>query len=99
MVLAQRLRDAGAKMYGAFWCSHCYEQKQEFGKGAMDVFPYVECFPEGWKQGIEMDPACKEANLEGFPTWVIGSERLEGEQPLEVLQSALDKTSAGNTKQ
>ena len=37
-------------MYGAFWCSHCYEQKQKFGLDAMQAFPYVECFPEGWKR-------------------------------------------------
>jgi hypothetical protein len=37
-------------MYGAFWCSHCYDQKQEFGREAMAEFPYVECFPEGWKK-------------------------------------------------
>ena len=26
--LARHLRSVGAKMYGAFWCSHCVEQKQ-----------------------------------------------------------------------
>ena len=26
--LAKHLRSIGAKMYGAFWCSHCNEQKQ-----------------------------------------------------------------------
>lgn len=34
-------------MYGAFWCSHCYDQKQAFGAEAMAAFPYVECYPEG----------------------------------------------------
>ena len=48
--LAQRLHNAGAQMYGAFWCSHCFDQKQQFGKAAMADFPYVECFPEGWKR-------------------------------------------------
>jgi uncharacterized membrane protein len=48
--LAHRLSEAGAKMYGAFWCSHCYDQKQEFGQAAMAEFPYVECFPDGWKK-------------------------------------------------
>lgn len=48
--LAKRLKDAGVKMYGAFWCSHCYDQKQDFGKQAMADFPYVECFPTGWKK-------------------------------------------------
>jgi uncharacterized membrane protein len=45
--LAERLRDGGARMYGAFWCSHCYDQKQTFGEEAMAAFPYVECYPEG----------------------------------------------------
>lgn len=48
--LSKRLQEAGAKMYGAFWCSHCLDQKQEFGKEAMSSFPYVECFPNGWKR-------------------------------------------------
>ena len=50
--LAQRLRGSGARMYGAFWCSHCYDQKQTFGQQAMPEFPYVECFPDGWKKVI-----------------------------------------------
>lgn len=55
--LAKRLKAAGAKMYGAFWCSHCYDQKQEFGQQAMAEFPYVECFPEGWKK-VGTSSAC-----------------------------------------
>lgn len=46
--LAKRLKDAGAKMYGAFWCSHCHEQKEAFGSQAMKDFPYVECYPDGF---------------------------------------------------
>lgn len=26
--LARHLHSIGAKMYGAFWCSHCLEQKE-----------------------------------------------------------------------
>jgi hypothetical protein len=48
--LAKRLAEVGAKMYGAFWCSHCYDQKDDFGAAAMREFPYVECFPEGWQK-------------------------------------------------
>ncbi|CAI5512046.1 unnamed protein product [Closterium sp. Naga37s-1] len=29
--LAKHLSNVGAKLYGAFWCSHCYEQKQVRG--------------------------------------------------------------------
>lgn len=36
-----------AKMYGAFWCSHCYDQKQAFGKEAYARINYIECAPDG----------------------------------------------------
>jgi hypothetical protein len=46
--MAKKLKNAGAKMYGAFWCSHCFQQKEYFGQEAMADFPYVECYPEGF---------------------------------------------------
>lgn len=39
----------GAKFYGAFWCSHCYDQKVQFGAQAAELLPYVECFPDGYR--------------------------------------------------
>lgn len=36
-------------MYGAFWCPHCEDQREAFGREAMADFPYVECFPDGLK--------------------------------------------------
>jgi len=81
--LAKHLADTGAKMYGAFWCSHCIEQKEYFGSGA--EIPYVECFPDGWERGTPVAKACDVAKVEGFPTWVINGKKLEGEQTLEEL--------------
>lgn len=46
--LARRLRAAGARFYGAFWCSHCFEQKVAFGAAAAKELPYVECYPDGF---------------------------------------------------
>ncbi|MFM7713642.1 MAG: hypothetical protein ACKO7A_13315, partial [Microcystis sp.] len=34
IALAKHLKAIGAKEYGAFWCPHCYDQKQLFGKEA-----------------------------------------------------------------
>ena len=48
--LAKRLKAAGVEMYGAFWCNHCYDQKQAFGQEAMEEFPYVECYPDGYRK-------------------------------------------------
>ncbi|TMX04180.1 hypothetical protein EJD97_011048 [Solanum chilense] len=83
--LAKHLHSIGAKMYGAFWCSHCQEQKQMFGREAAKLLDYVECFPYGLKRGISMINACQEAKLEGFPTWVINGEVLSGEKKLSEL--------------
>jgi hypothetical protein len=48
--LAKHLKATGAQMYGAFWCSHCFEQKVLFGAEAVrEGFGYVECFPDGYK--------------------------------------------------
>jgi hypothetical protein len=72
--LAKHLRSIGAKMYGAFWCSHCFEQKQMFGKEAMKYVEYVECFPEGYRKGVQIAKACEAANIQGFPTWIINGQ-------------------------
>ena len=56
--LAKRLKDAGAKMYGAFWCSHCHEQKEAFGAQAMKDFPYVECYPDGFHKVLVAQDHC-----------------------------------------
>jgi hypothetical protein len=37
----------GARMYGAFWCSHCFAQKETFGQEAYSQIAYIECAPDG----------------------------------------------------
>ncbi|KAG8662849.1 thiol-disulfide oxidoreductase LTO1 isoform X2 [Manihot esculenta] len=83
--LARHLHSIGAKMYGAFWCSHCLEQKQMFGKEASDILDYVECFPDGYRKGTKIAKVCADAKIEGFPTWVINDQVLSGEQELSEL--------------
>ena len=85
--VAKHLKESGAKMYGAFWCSHCEDQKETFGAGA-DI-PYVECFPNGWEKGTPLAPACAAAEVTGFPTWVMGDgTKFEGEKTLQELAKA-----------
>jgi uncharacterized membrane protein len=67
--LAEHLTKQGAKMYGAYWCPHCYEQKQLFGKQAWAKITYIEC-----EQNAIENPqpkVCQQANIQGFPTWII----------------------------
>ena len=79
---AQCLTDSGATMYGAYWCSHCENQKEMFGD-SFKLVDYVECAdPEvdGMKQ------ECADAGIEGYPTWILGDGQvLPGEVPLEYL--------------
>jgi hypothetical protein len=71
-----------AKMYGAFWCPHCEEQKEKFGS-SFQYAPYIECGIKGSK-GIE--PVCTESGIKRFPTWIFADgTRVEGEHELEFL--------------
>lgn len=64
---AKCLQEKGVKFYGAFWCSHCQDQKKMFGKSAK-YLPYVECSSPDGKEQLDV---CKEKNIEGYPTWVF----------------------------
>nr|XP_043632056.1 thiol-disulfide oxidoreductase LTO1 [Erigeron canadensis] len=86
--LAAHLRSVGAKMYGAFWCSHCLEQKQMFGREAAKLLDYVECFPDGFQNGTELSQECKKVKIEGFPMWVINGQVLKGYQEFPQLAKA-----------
>lgn len=55
--IASKLKDVNAKMYGAFWCSHCFNQKQELGIEAYEgqYYTYIECDKEGF---LSNSPLC-----------------------------------------
>jgi hypothetical protein len=83
---AKCLSSKQAKMYGAYWCPHCADQKEEFGASFRYV-NYVECAIKGSK---EMTAACTAAGVQHFPTWQFGAGPLvEGVFPLQELS---DKT-------
>jgi len=92
--LARALRASGAQMFGAFWCSHCFEQKQAFGIAAQDELPYVECYPDGFRRGTRPATACLAAGVEGFPSWKIGGKMYEGEKSFDELEEAMRRAQA-----
>jgi hypothetical protein len=63
---ARCLTDRGVKMYGAWWCPHCVEQKEKFA-GSFEYAPYVECGIKGDIQG--QSQVCKDEKLQHYPTW------------------------------
>lgn len=78
IALAQHLKQTGAKMYGAYWCPHCHDQKQLFGKQAFSIVDYVECSdPQNPRQQKQV---CSQAKIEGYPTWEINGKLLEARQ-------------------
>lgn len=68
---AECLTDNGAKMYGAYWCSHCQDQKKEFGK-SFEYVDYIECTDNEFE--------CKNAGITGYPTWSIDGTNYPGAQ-------------------
>lgn len=92
LALAEHLTKVGAKKYGAYWCPHCYDQKQLFGKEAFSKIDYVECAPDGKNSQVD---ACRAAGIQGFPTWIINGKIYEGTQTLEKLAEITKYT--GNT--
>lgn len=83
--LADHLRTTGAKMYGAYWCPHCHEQKEAFGKEAFALVNYVECDPNGLNPQPEL---CREAGITGYPSWEIEGKIYSGRQTLDELADA-----------
>jgi hypothetical protein len=78
--LAVHLASVGARMYGAYWCPHCLQQKDIFGAAARRL-PYIECATG--PQGSPQAEACQAASIRNYPTWIIGGQRYE-----EVLSQA-----------
>lgn len=82
---AQCLGAKGAKMYGAYWCPHCSDQKDLFGS-SFQYAPYVEC---GIKGSHNEAQVCTDAGVKRFPTWTFADgTRVEGEHPLAFLSQA-----------
>jgi foldase protein PrsA len=79
---AKCLTDNGAKMYGAYWCSHCNAQKTMFGE-SVQYITYIECAVEGKPQVQTSE--CTTAGITGYPTWIINGKKYPGQQPLKTL--------------
>jgi hypothetical protein len=83
---AKCLASKNAKMYGLYWCPHCAEQKEKFGKSFQYV-PYVECAVQGSK---ELAPECKAAGAKLFPSWQFANN--SPKEGVLSLQELSDKT-------
>lgn len=85
---ARCLTQRGVKMYGAWWCTHCQEQKELFG-ASFEYAPYVECGIKGDLHGTAQ--VCKDQDIKHYPTWQFPpmGERVER---VFLLQELADRT-------
>lgn len=93
-------------MYGAFWCSHCYEQKEAFGKQVFSygdnsnsifdspsyTLEYIECSKDGVNSQTTL---CKSKEIPGFPTWEINGKLYPGEKDLDELDALINNIEQG----
>ncbi|HDL75047.1 MAG TPA: hypothetical protein ENH06_01520 [bacterium] len=80
---AKCLSNEGVKIYGAYWCPHCKNQKEMFGNSWQYV-EYIECSLPG---GSGQKQVCKDAKINSYPTWEFkDGERKTGELSFEQLK-------------
>lgn len=82
VALARHLSSVGAKMYGAYWCPHCHDQKQLFGQPAAAEIPYIECAPDGVNPQTQL---CQSTGITGLPSWEIDGQIYPGTRTLQEL--------------
>ena len=76
------MNEKGAIFYGAFWCSHCENQKELFGSSEK-YLNYVECsLPD--KRG--QTQICIDENITSYPTWKFEDKSIiEGPVNFDIL--------------
>tara|TARA_B100000965_G_scaffold343952_1_gene313930 strand:- start:39 stop:581 length:543 start_codon:yes stop_codon:yes gene_type:complete len=80
--LAEHLTKEGAVMYNAYWCPHCHDQKEMFGKEAAGKLNLVECAKDGLNNKREL---CEAKGITGFPSWEINGSIDSGVKSLKEL--------------
>jgi protein-disulfide isomerase len=82
IAFAKHLRKTGVKLYTAFWCPHCYNQKERFGQDAVKQLEVIECDSRGVNPQRQL---CIDKKIRGYPTWEIGGKLYPGDRSLENL--------------
>ena len=80
--LAEHLNKIGAVKYSAYWCPHCHDQRELFGKEAASKLNIIECAEDGKNSQSEV---CKAKGINGFPSWEINGRIESGVKSLEEL--------------
>jgi len=90
--LAEHLTKKGAVMYNAYWCPHCHDQKEMFGKEATKKLNLVECAKDGYNNKRDL---CEAKGITGFPSWEINGSIDSG---VKTLKELAELSNYKNTK-
>ncbi len=82
VALAKHLTKEKAIMYSAYWCPHCHDQKEMFGKSASKELLIVECAIDGKNNQRSL---CESKGITGFPSWEINGIIESGVRTLQDL--------------
>lgn len=80
--LAKHLSATGAVIYTAWWCPHCHEQQELFGRQAAAKLTVIECASDGRNSQTAL---CEKKKIQGFPSWEINGRIDSGVKPLKDL--------------
>tara|TARA_Y100000589_G_scaffold324695_1_gene361276 strand:- start:2637 stop:3575 length:939 start_codon:yes stop_codon:yes gene_type:complete len=92
---AKYLSKKNITMYSAYWCPHCHDQKQLFGKEAVEQLNIVECAKDGVDNKYKL---CQEKGIEGFPSWEIDNIIYSGTRELKELAELTGYSGNNNLK-
>jgi len=82
--LAKCLSRSDVKLYGAYWCHNCTNQKKMFGDSA-EYLPYIECDENGKDSQAAL---CAAEGVTNYPTWKFPDGTVKvGVQKLEDLST------------
>jgi len=82
IALAEHLSSVGARVFTAYWCPHCHDQKEAFGKEAAAKLLVIECAEDGANSQAQL---CKQQGVQGYPSWQIKGVVDSGVKPLNTL--------------
>ena len=85
--LAEHLTQEGVVMYNAYWCPHCHDQKEMFGKEASEKLNLVECAEDGFNNRRDL---CEAKGITGYPSWEINGSIESGVKSLKELAELSD---------
>tara|TARA_B100000131_G_C18115471_1_gene611143 strand:- start:337 stop:1275 length:939 start_codon:yes stop_codon:yes gene_type:complete len=80
--LAKHLTANKIVLFNAWWCPHCHDQKELFGKEAVNELMLIECASDGKNNQADL---CKKKGITGFPSWEINGQLESGVKSLKEL--------------